>query len=313
MSYFPNNTISEFTTVLSPPLTLPPDCKVAVIHASFHNNWVNIDEKEAQIKIHLKSWTDDGRLVKTKSFYGHLPNPGNYTDTDMLIEYINSLQVEEDTKQKLFNTGKHIVSDFIKFEYNRASQTVFVRMNQKLEEQQSFKQILDTLPGSSANLILPLLTDNQSQPDYDGLTIEFTETIADMLGHRAIKKNKERDLALRLCRNRPEGSTVHIKLWHRFNKPVFTNSINNLFIYTDIVESSRLGDADAEYLCTIPVTSQPGQYQSYEPPKPIPRKVKNRRIETIRIKIGDLSGEKVKFISGSGEFNLVLKFKQKNK
>lgn len=326
MDFYPGNVISEFTTILSPPLVLPGNWDVALVNCAFHNNWLNIIEPdEALIKIEIGSWAGGFNMDVLKKLQGHLPHPGNYSNIEMLIEYLNSLELEEEQSGGSYKIG-YTCGDFVKFEYNKASQTVTVKIDDTINDEKTLQSLVEYILKEKTTDLLDYWADflEPRLPaarlgKYDIIKITFSETLANMLGHRINNENGERELSLQLYKSYPkkdlgldeERADVKQRTWYQFNAPVFSNSLNNLFIYSDFVESSRLGDADAEYICTIPVTSRPGQYEQYSPPKLIFRRVKKQRIETIRVKIGDLQSQRVRFNSGSGEISIVLLFKRR--
>ena len=76
----------------------------------------------------------------------------------------------------------------------------------------------------------------------------------------------------------------------------------NLLICTDLVESTRLGDADAGCLYMLPVQGTEGDYINFEPNEVSYKRVNKQSVRTIHIKVADILWKKVKFYQGNLQY-----------
>ena len=98
-----SNVISEFRTHLSPHLPLRGEWEVSVINCAYHKNWVNITEKEeVSLVLSTGTWraSNPPSLDITAEYRTNLPYPGNYSDTELLIDQINNIQFMKDLEGK---------------------------------------------------------------------------------------------------------------------------------------------------------------------------------------------------------------------
>jgi hypothetical protein len=304
---FPSNVISEFTTQLAFPLMLRGQWKAALVRCTYHKNWINIEDKsEVTFYMNIAKWKrntqyylsfdpdnewklDIGAAVST-----FLHAPANYTDIQLLIEHINNSNIFR-THQWGNSTP---LKEYVIFEFNRANQKTSIRLG-------------------------PWFTSYRNNNNDDVVIIHLPEKLADMLGHRVYNPDGSRELKVYVgvqysryqFQGEPEFQKFplerkYVRDTYQFNAPVFSYGVNNVIIYTDFVESSRLGDADASYILMVPVLAKTGEYVEYVPNNLIYRKVIKQQIDSIHIKVADTQGNRVKFNHGSGPFTCLIKFEK---
>lgn len=97
---------------------------------------------------------------------------------------------------------------------------------------------------------------------------------------------------------------------HISDYPLELNAgITELYMYTDVVSSSFLGDTLAPILKIIPIGNENGNQIIKYFPVPLYFPVKKRHFDTIDIELRTSAGTPMKFISG--KTNLVLSFRRK--
>jgi hypothetical protein len=115
---------------------------------------------------------------------------------------------------------------------------------------------------------------------------------------------------------------LHLRAEDRpHNPPSFTvdrpvnlhRGVYNLYIYSDIVGNSVVGNRNVPLLHLVPVQGKQGEYVSLAVENKIYRPVVGREIRTVWIKVADFEGDRVKFNHGSGEFVAVLHFRNLRK
>ena len=101
--------------------------------------------------------------------------------------------------------------------------------------------------------------------------------------------------------------------FERHNNPlnptqkVNLRTLDNVFVYTDIVEESLIGESQASYLGYFPIKSNFGEtgYWCFNPPYDY--KVIKSYIDTISIKLRQLKGELFPFKNGTIIIRLMFK------
>lgn len=159
---------------------------------------------------------------------------------------------------------------------------------------------------------------------FDDATQLVTLRYRDLTGtkHVSVAFSFSKDLARMLgAYDDSMGASMSVGLRHLTNMAAMTESltfprlaqlesVHNLFLYTDIVKASRLGDSDASFLYIVPVEGQPGDYVHHQVMHMLYKDVSTPYCTNIRIKVADVLGERVKFVHGSGEFTCVLHFRR---
>lgn len=88
-----------------------------------------------------------------------------------------------------------------------------------------------------------------------------------------------------------------------------TAGITEIYVYTDIVDSSLVGDAFAPILKIIPIANEKAVQIVKHFPVPLYFRVKRQHIDTIQIELKTSQGTAIKFISG--KTSLVLNFRKR--
>jgi len=229
--FYPENTLTNFTTKLQPPFYLTQNYEVGIVEVMFPFNWFNPDFEPI-----LFNKLDGNMKVTNSRFF---QNKWPFFDTaDALEEKINAF--------------------------------------------------------CKANLIGAFfLFDNQSKL----WTIKLDRTTQiDFNGHEEFFGFKDRVLDFKLETDKTKKDTYFAGEEERsFN----FNKINNLFIYSDIVQFQNVGDTFAPLLRTIPITGKNEAFKHlhyiYNTPQYIP--VSRSNIDSIEIDIKDDLGNKIPFSS----------------
>jgi len=293
MDVYPDNVISEFTTKFAQNLELPGEWEVALHSCSYHRNWLNVlDPSSVAMIISIKRWHGDGK-GNTLFIKGNvtLPAPGNYSSAERLIEAMNNTQFFFKSAGKSYML---VTKDFVDISFNKATQKVTF----------TWKTWGDIIS--------------------DIVTIELSEKLAHMLGHTQLDENQQpvRSITVGSEHYRTDHYQEHsswplppftqnnIRSRYELLSPVNVVDVYNIFIYSDIVESSRLGDADAAYLFMVPAQGREGDYVYFPVQNLVYKKVVKPSLSSIHIKVADFSGARVKFNHGSGEFTCLLHFRK---
>ena len=293
MNIYPENVISEFTTQFAQSLELSGEWHVAMHSCSYHRNWVNVpNSRDFSYKIEISQWNEHGNTSPITNGIIYLPAPGNYSSTQSLIDAINSGAWLYNNQDRDHVTVACYVRDFIEFSFNSVTQKVSVTW--------------------------------KSNRDMENGVVSFEPTIqlADMLGHRQENTAGERQLIITVGTesNRiparegiwplPPFNKETMRSCYEMVSPANVVDVYNIFIYSDVVDSTRLGDADAAYFHMVPVQGKEGDYIHFVVQNLIYKRVVNSCLPSIHIKVADFSGERVKFNHGSGEFTCMLHFKK---
>lgn len=293
LDVFPHNVISEFTTQLVQPLRLDGGWEIGMHSCSYHRNWLNLTEaNDASLELIISKWqrTDnkDGLyvtlgLVKSKLT---LPFPGNYSTPESMLRALHALRF-------LYKTPElHIemtLGDIVKVKFNPSTQRITVHWK------------------------------GHPRIKNDMVKLTFSDKLRKMLGMRLICPDIHLEQDYVLVGN-PDDAVPDLETNYpfppftretiqssvEFPDPVNFVDVFNLFLYTDIVKATRLGDADSEYLFMLPVQGEEGEYVHFEVQNIVYKDVKSSLVPTIHLKVADFKGDRVKFNHGSGEFTTLL-------
>ena len=295
MDVYPQNVISEFTTKLAQPLELTGQWEVGLVNCHYHRNWLNLLPKDkANFAFKIGTWRETGEVRWIAAVTTDVPSPGNYANVQSLIDAILNTTIKYHRKKdnKAFD---FLVKDFIDITFSNVTQKVTV----------SWKR--------------------HSEIKNDLCMLKLSEKLIYFLGHNVmerpagIQKKNPYIVVGNVEWVDPEGESFWPLLPWRKTRAISTYTCNdpanmvdvyNLFIYTDLVESTRLGDADASYLYMLPVQGTEGDYINFEPNEVSYKRVNKQSVSTIHIKVADILGKRVKFNHGSGEFTILLNFRK---
>jgi hypothetical protein len=98
MRYYPNNTLTHFTTRLQNAISLSGDWEVALFEIQYPHTWFNLEKSEARV-----IYTQSGDVVNRPSNLEQVLRPpsGYYESAYDLVETINDLIAEFARKQQL--------------------------------------------------------------------------------------------------------------------------------------------------------------------------------------------------------------------
>ena len=280
------NTISSFKTKLARRKEFPSseDWRCAISEMTYKQSWYNVKEK-----CDIEFLLSDGSFLKHKLPQGSFSiDAGYYKDIESLIFTIN---------QKLFNLTKSSldIHRIVKLELHPTSLFVEIETGQVLNKVKT----------------------NVIEKDYDqyheeklefipvfGPEIENILGFTDEKGRTLFRKyEEEAEIQMQSC----GYVTKYFENRLRANFPYdITAGFTNLYVYTNIVQQSDVGDAFAPILTSFPNRLSPdgwGGCIHHEPKNPIYRPVQMRSFDTIDIEIKDDSGQPVDFKLG----NVVLK------
>jgi len=116
-----------------------------------------------------------------------------------------------------------------------------------------------------------------------------------------------KDTSLRLPINK-FADTGHTDRSNYF--PDLQRGVRNLYIYTNIVENTFLGNQLLSFISVIPITGKVGEYKYHPVFIPVHKACNTHTLEEVTIKILDYKGEKIRFRHGSGSVHLLLHFKR---
>lgn len=277
LQYYPNNVISEFTTKLSPEVTLPGQWKVALCNISYHKTWGNITTHEdgnCCVKVFRSSGGPKGFLEPKLKVSATL-EPGMYPTPESLIDAI-----------------------FSKFERLRRFDS-----NQSVQGTHfQLRDILEINHDVHSNKLTFVIKENEY--GCDAITLTFSQVLLDLMGHQEPTTESSIKLGLQqepgLSRTKTLSTIMNLKA-----------GIHNIFCYSDLVRNVRVGDTQAPLLRIIPVRiGSDGEYiyETFEDRQYLP--VASNTFNTIHVLIGDRFGKRIKFSHGSAPAILVLHFKR---
>lgn len=118
MQYYPNNTVTHYTTRLESPISLSGDWEVALLEVQYQHTWNNLDRRNGLIT-YYQNMDRDGRLYQYQNSI-RLPS-GYYATPNELTTHINKFI--EGTAQKFkFST-------YTKFNYSDITKRISANIN----------------------------------------------------------------------------------------------------------------------------------------------------------------------------------------
>lgn len=275
-SYSETNKASHFKTKLASRknFSSEQDWRVAITEITYRQSWYNVREK---VIIHLL--TRDGRTLTFDDLATELTiEPGFYPSVFELLKTINL---------KLQNLAGRVDKIPILF-MNIYSQIVSiapgVERDEHIGENEEKEKILPIL-GSEIEKILGLV-DSEGNPLSDQLHILKSNVLDSLYQDRYL------DIKQRLENFEVKGEYP----------ADISAGLNNIYIYSNIVRQSDVGDAYASILTTVPnIKSADGWGGSvhHEIKNLVYRPLQTRIFDTIEIDIRDDSGRRIPFEFGN--------------
>ena len=250
------NKPAAFETALAKPLDLPGEWEVALIDLSYPHNWTNLDKSYSYI-------------IVTNSF-GH-PEEENREISVKEIEITFQLTdiFVGDLRARFYDipAGNYKVEDIVTLINEQINKILCLTGNNisynENTHKVTFAQTSDYMIGAdSNNSILQLL----------GLSKQTTPKVIDNKGPMEF---------IKLEANKPVVSelTSHIK------------RLTSIFVYSDVVELSLVGDSQSALLGYCPIQSKFGDqgYWCFNPPYYV--RVREKNFNTITIELSTDTGE----------------------
>lgn len=280
IEFFPTNTTTNYTTLLKTPLRLNTEYEVGLAEIIYNQSW----------KVNLgKVFINDRNIITEKKLYA--VDGENYeTLVKRINAMLNSYTISKEYERRKTIFHEKYLSDEKKefLEHIEAGLKILLpNIKNKIKNQIVVDDILKTIEMPRKSLsnerIHFLLPDN--------ISLKFEGRILEIL-------------------NLEEGylnSLSHSKKIIRKN----IESINSLFIYTDIIDFQFVGDEMAPLIRNVVVMNEytHSVCRIYEAPHYIP--VNKSEIYTINIDIRDDTGEKIQFIEGRVIIKLHFRPKEK--
>ena len=307
-----NNTAAAFTTKLARPLNLPGQWRASIMDISYPHQWSKIHHdwtygvlllgyRDLQPDCDQTNMLDRNQplgLNETTSISTSLPTGLNKTEID------------------LFNDVKEIRFRCPHMHYVLCTKTIEENKNSDLAS--IVEHIKNTITTMYRNEY-PMETDCEDILTYDPKTEKVTfknmrrsrylivapanASIISMLGHGArsteIKMSSKRNIQVL-----PVHTDSFQIVRDSYNNPlpavekVNLRTLDNVFVYSDIIEQSLIGESQANQLGYFPIKSKFGEtgYWCFNPPYSY--KVIKNFVDTISIKLTALNGELFPFKKG---------------
>ena len=294
---YPQNVTAEFTTHLAHPLRLTGRWEVGLHSCSYHRNWVNLNNEE-DAKFNVRIAKDVGNMgqnaprlfaIVDQEFI--LPWPANYSSPKSIIDALLDTYIFPNFNDMPAGTPKSMRDDlpyttlrgFLNISFNTATQKFRIWMPEEDKKLRTWAVELRLSPRIAFML---------GHYDNEGmLTIP--------LAHNHLKKMAD-------TAEYYEGAHGH----YVFPTPAALQEVFNIFLYTDCVRNSYLGDADSEYLYMVPVQGQEGDYIHHQVHKIVYKEVDTELINSIHIQVADQFSQRVQFNYGSGDFTCLIHFRK---
>ena len=269
------NTIGNYTTYLPSPIILDSDWKVAITEIFYTNSWYNL-KKECVVTINERRLKENE--VNSLDPHGVLIEAGRYENIDDIVKQINDY----------FKDNK---------EY-------------KAKEEEMTRDIAGHPKYETPELLVNSHTRSLHQkvkpmPSRRFLEFEFEEELGQLIG--AYKGSEYVTADVSCWSNFKDVNKAKILLAPKRSYDL-TGGHHSLYVYSDIVDFSNVGDTKCQLLrvAEIPSTSKYGDHVHVAFKNPYYLPLANRNISSIEIDIKDDSGQTIDFKFGRVE--VVLHF-----
>jgi len=277
---FSTNTVANYKTKLASRLILTDDWEVGLVEISYTLSWYNVPKKEP---IYLLTW-EDGK-IKTAREKAYLPS-GRYDNINQIIDLINEnlKLIKSFTFKTISKTDSNLKIEYYPFikvsENNR-----LVRTSQGV--QQNNKCIFIQFSENLCNILGINLKHMKSK--YVDKLMKYGEI------ENEYKKNQLSTADI--IYTEPDDDT----LTYIGDKPYeISAGYHSLFVYSDIVSPSFVGDSYTQLLrlVEIPSNSKFGEQVKISYPNTYYVPVLVKEFDTIEIDIKDDTGEIIPFEFG---------------
>lgn len=269
------NKPAAFETALAKPLDMPGDWEVALIDLSYPHNWTNLDKTYSLLIVTGASENADEELIVEDA-----------QKQEAAISKAFQAQLPPNMRARVFDipAGNYKVEDIVNQINVQINKIPQLKGNQISYNENTHKVTFTTttdyaLAAYADNSILQLL----------GLSKQTTTALSDnKVTLECIKLEANKRLVSEL--------TAHIK------------RLTSIFVYSDIVELSLVGDSQSALLGYCPIQSKFGDqgYWCFNPPYYV--RVREKFINSIKIELCTDTGEI--FPIEDGKVNCRLNFRR---
>jgi hypothetical protein len=324
-----DNTASAFTTKLARPLNLPGLWRATIMDISYPHQWSDIHHDWTYAVLILSktserlSYNVNGIYLNDENYLLDATQPRPPEMPSSIITPTNTGVNQSEIN--LFNDIKDIALSYYTQKYFVYMKTIEENKNSNL---MSIVKHIKTTITTYYRQEYPEEEDCDDIVTYDPKTRKVTfknlehstylivapafSSIISMLGHGKrsyeITMSSKRNIQILIV-----DSTSVMELRKQFKKPlkvveeVNLKTLDNVFIYSDIIEQSLIGESQGNLLGYFPIKSKYGEtgYWCFNPPYEY-RVIKNW-IDTISIKLTALNGELFPFKKGQIIIRLLFK------
>lgn len=276
--YYPDNTLTRFTTRLHSTLELEGSWEVGLSEIIFPSSWITLDKKACKFSVMCEQFPYLNYEFMPEDLLEKLYIPqGHYESVEKIVEAINN-EIDttfekipkpdnnprvDDYHGNFYTHGVHtrvLVGEFPKLKYDKLKQKVRFTISRLTGI--AFSPVLANVLGLSSSQN-PLFNDDE----YEDVMKIFGERACDL-----------------------------------------TAGINSLYVYCDVIEHVPVGDTKVPLLRIVDAKGPAHEiiHTIYENPRYIPLQKKN--FDSIEIDIRDCFGEKISF--ESGQVVVVLDFQR---
>ena len=320
-----NNTDSAFTTKLARPLNLPGQWRASIMDISYPHQWTTIHHDLTYavlfvVKQALKPEYDHNAILDpiqplavglhVASSVITLKKKGwSRKETELYYDALEINFLDEAAKYELetgtISEGEHSDPTAIVKQIESTIKTMYRRMYPEVSE-------TDTNDIVTYNPITRKVTFKNLGPSRYLIVAPADSSIISMLGHGS------RTTAITTSRKRvievlPVETEISSMCKERVRNPlpeidkVNLRTLDNVFVYSDIIEQTLIGESQANTLGYFPIKSNFGEtgYWCFNPPYDY--KVNKAYIDTISIKLARMNGELFPFKNGKIIIRLLFK------
>lgn len=260
--FYPDNTMTDFTTKLPSTMELKGDWEASLSEISFVKTWKNLPSNSLDILVDCNN-CDPKPFVGHVSEEEHLQPASQNTDPTLY-------QLTMRLKDGHYNNMEDLV-----FELNAAASTAFrvstLSSSRKYTEQPTFYY------KASANRMFAILA--------PGMSIKFPPALESIMGFSPDQNP--------LVNASKEMQTIQGNFACDLQA-----GIHALYVYCDLLHYSHVGDIKAPLLRVVPCEGEPDSVitRYYERPRYVP--VQKKSFDSIHIAIRDDLGDKIQFENG---------------
>lgn len=261
-NYYPDNTLTRYTTRLQSPIELQGEWELALVEMSFSRTWFTVPRHVGRITFSCQNCRDFipaalSSDYDAKDYSADVVIPhGYYKGVGHVVEVINTA-IEE-------------ASTLFTFPVFNIETSQHARTHIPKEKWPTFRY---SDVKKKANILL--------QP---GASVHLSEFLSIMLGYRL---------------NPIINSSAQVKGFGSNATVDIDAGLHGLYVYCDLIENVCVGDTEAGLLRICDSSAAIGEnvYRVFNPPRYLPMRRKN--FESVEIDIRDDTGNPISFESGT--------------